>query len=356
MAMPVSRALRARHEGTLVHTGQHYDDALSAVFFEELSLPEPDHELGVGSGRRSRQIARVEKRLGAVLDADSPDVVVVYGDTNSTLGAALAAAGREIPLVHVEAGVRSFDPSMPEERNRRRIDRLADHLCAPTRDAAWHLRAEGVDGSIHFTGDVRRDAYGIVTGAGATSLDLRDRFGVERGAYVLATVHRAATTDEASDLRSVFAGLAGCDRPAICPLHPRTEGRLREYGLLAWVDSQVDLVDPVGYPAFLGLVERAGCVATDSGGVQREAMLAETPCVTLRDRTEWRETVRHGCNRLAGTDTADVRRAVDAAVGESVRRPPVERDVTARILDVLDRAADGEPALTAGRRGDRCGF
>jgi UDP-N-acetylglucosamine 2-epimerase (non-hydrolysing) len=207
---------------------------------------------------------------------------------------------------------------------------------------------------------VRRDAYEIVAANGATDTAVLDRLAVERGAYVLATIHRAASTDDAAALRSLFEGLAACRLPVVCPLHPRTEARLREYGLYAWVDSRIDLVDPVGYAAFLGLVEGAGCVATDSGGVQREAMLAETPCVTLRERTEWRETVRHGCNRLAGTDAADVRRAVDAAAGQSVRRPPTERDVTARVLDVLERAGDGTPQPAVGRphgtQGDRCRY
>lgn len=353
MAMPISRAIPERHDEVLVHTGQHYDDVLSDVFFDELDLPEPSHELGVGSARRSRQVAQVRSRLREVFEAEDPDVVVVYGDTNSTLGGALAASEHGVTLAHVEAGVRCFDRSMPEERNRLLTDRHADLLLAPTRQATRNLRSEGVSGSVTFTGDVRRDAFDLVAGTDSAKTDLFDRKEIQRGGYVLATVHRAANTDDEAVLCSVLRGLASSRPPVVLPLHPRTERRLREYDRYAWADSQVTIVDPVGYPEFLRLVENAGCVATDSGGVQREAMLAETPCVTLRETTEWVETVRKGYNCLAGTDAANIARAIDTAFQQPIRCPTSDRAVAPRIIDVLMTAPDSASAANWRERRER---
>ncbi|WP_336036820.1 non-hydrolyzing UDP-N-acetylglucosamine 2-epimerase [Halobacterium yunchengense] len=334
MATPVCRALDARgHEPTLVHTGQHYDDALSTVFFEELSLPEPTHHLGVGPGPRGEQVARAVDRLVPVLDAAAPDAVLVYGDTTSTLAGAVAAVAADAPLVHVEAGLRSGDWRMAEERTRVVVDHLADRRLAPTTDAVDALAAEGVTDGVHLTGDVRADAVRMARSVDPPSLpDTPDE-------YVLATVHRAETTDDAATLGAVLAGLADARRPVVLPLHPRTEDRLRTHGRYDWAADRLDLVAPTGYAAFLALLADASAVATDSGGVQREASYLGTPCVTLRGTTEWTGTVRRGHNVLVGTARDAVAAAVDAAVEEPTRQadPPV--GAAAAVVDALEARA-----------------
>lgn len=314
MATPVSRELAAAgHDERLVHTGQHHDDALSTTFFEELSLPAPDHHLGVGSTDRGGQVARAVARLEPILADETPDAVLVYGDTTSTLAGAIAAVATNTPLVHVEAGVRSDDWRMPEERTRVLVDHLADLRLAPTEYAAANLETEGVTAGVHVVGDVRGDAVASTRGLDPVApLDLPDE-------YVLATVHRAATTDDEATLRGVLAGLENARQPVVLPLHPRTADRLRAFDAHDWAADRVTLVDPTGYAAFLELLDGATAVATDSGGVQREASFLGTPCVTLRETTEWVGTVRHGHNVLAGTEPRAVATAVDAAAAEPGR-------------------------------------
>ncbi|MFC7164568.1 non-hydrolyzing UDP-N-acetylglucosamine 2-epimerase [Halospeciosus flavus] len=337
-AFPVSRALRRRHEGVLVHTGQHYDEELSDVFFEELDIPEPDYNLGVGSAPHGEQTAAVMRRLDDVLDAEDPDVVLVYGDTNSTLAAALVAGKRDTALAHVEAGLRSGDRSMPEEVNRLLTDHVADHNYAPAEGAADQLRAEGVAGEVFVTGDVMYDAVLAARDrdfGGSTALD---DHGVDPDEFVLATVHRAANTDDPERLASVLDGLAATDDPVVLPLHPRTENALDEYGLAERAAAELDLVDPLGYLDFLRLLSAARTVATDSGGVQKEAFYLDTPCVTLREETEWVETVDARWNTLVGADTAAI---VDALDGERPRpeKPSLygDGDAAGRIAEALDR-------------------
>lgn len=338
MASPVSDALaNAGHEEVLVHTGQHYDELLSDVFFRELDLPSRTRELGVGSAPRHQQIHAMTDGIEAVVTNEQPDVVLVYGDTNSTCAGAMAAATSETPLAHVEAGVRSFDRSMPEERNRLLTDRLADLLLAPTRAAVTNLSRAGLYGTVRRIGDVRRDALATVRDATARTTP-HESLPVEPGEYVLATVHRKATVTDPGTLRSVFRGLANARSPVVVPLHPNTADRLRAAGVYSRLDSQLNLVDPVGYPAFVRLLEQARCVATDSGGVQREAMMLGTPCVTIRERTEWPETVSCGSNVLVGTDADAIREEVDRAVDRSIHpiRPPT--GVSRRIVRVLGSA------------------
>jgi UDP-N-acetylglucosamine 2-epimerase (non-hydrolysing) len=301
-AFPVSRRLRADHEEVLIHTGQHYDEALSGVFFEELDIPEPEYNLGVGSGDHAPQTAEMMRLLDEVIAEEAPDAVLVYGDTNSTLAAALVAAKREPALAHVEAGLRSGKWSMPEEVNRVLTDRCSDLLLAPSEGAAATLREGDARGEVVVTGDVMYDAV----------LAVRDRALGEStpppipdlvpGEYVLATVHRAANTDDPDRLAGILDGLAAVDAPVVLPLHPRTEAALDEHGLAERAAAELRLVDPVGYVAFLRLLADAAAVATDSGGVQKEAFYLDTPCVTLRDETEWVETVDSGWNVLVGSD------------------------------------------------------
>ncbi|NIB98416.1 UDP-N-acetylglucosamine 2-epimerase (non-hydrolyzing) [Halobacterium sp. R2-5] len=342
MATPVSRELAAAgHATTLVHTGQHHDDALSTVFFEELALPTPDHYLGIGSASRGEQVARAVERLTPILADAEPDAVLVYGDTTSTLAGAFAAVTTNTPLVHVEAGLRSGDWRMSEERTRVLVDHLADLRFAPTRDAADTLAEEGVTRGVHRAGDVRGDAVAMARDLAPTDVpDVPEE-------YVLATVHRARTTDDEPTLRGVLAGLADARPPVVLPIHPRTADRLRAFGRYDWAAERVTLVEPTGYAAFLALLEDAAAVATDSGGIQREAAYLGTPCVTLRETTEWAGTVRSGDNVLAGTDPEAVTAAVDAAAAERARDADPPTGAAVDIVATLERWVSDAPSADA---------
>ncbi|WIV67213.1 non-hydrolyzing UDP-N-acetylglucosamine 2-epimerase [Natrialbaceae archaeon AArc-T1-2] len=309
-AAAVSHRLRRHHEETLVHTGQHYDRELSEVFFEELSLPRPEYNLGVGSGSHASQTAAVMTRLEDVLEAERPDVVLVYGDTNSTLAGALVAAKTSSALAHVEAGLRSRDRTMPEEVNRILTDHCSDVLFAPSRSAERNLEREGITEDVFVPGDVMYDTLlqvrDRIESTDPGPLETSDDAGlgsveVPRN-YVLATVHRASNTDDPDRLRGIVDGLRRIPEPVVFPAHPRTVDALHEYGLWERATDGIDVVDPVGYLTFVRLVAGADCVATDSGGIQKEAFYLDTPCITLREHTEWTETVDAGWNRLVGTD------------------------------------------------------
>jgi UDP-N-acetylglucosamine 2-epimerase len=309
-AAAVSGPLRAEHEELLVHTGQHYDDELSTIFVEELAVPAPEVELGLGGGTNTEQTARMLAALGDLLRARAPDAVLVYGDTNSTLAGALAAAQARIPVAHVEAGMRSFDRAMPEELNRVLADHVADLLLVSSGVAADNLAREGVAGEVRVVGDVMVDVARLLgPRARADDGPLREA-GVTAGEYVLATAHRAGTVDDPARLQRLVELLLGLEQPVVLPLHPRTRARLRDAGLLDRLAAGTILRPPLGYLAFTALLTRAHAVLTDSGGVQKEAYLAGVPCVTLRDRTEWVETVDSGWNVLVDLDAAAARAAV----------------------------------------------
>jgi UDP-N-acetylglucosamine 2-epimerase (non-hydrolysing)/UDP-GlcNAc3NAcA epimerase len=303
-AAAVSGPLRAVYEEVLVHTGQHYDDALSDVFFRELGLAWPDRELGIGDGSNTSQTARMLAALEPLLHHLDPDAVLVYGDTNSTLAGALAAAQRGVPIAHVEAGMRSFDRSMPEELNRVLCDRMSALLLCASETAAENLRAESAHGAIEVVGDVMVDvALSWREHAGALD-DALARHRLRRGGYLLLTAHRAGNVDDAERLRTLVGLIEALPPPAIFPLHPRTSARLREAGLYDRLRSVPGLTvtEPLGYVEFAALVHGARAVLTDSGGVQKEAYLAAVPCVTLRANTEWVETVQSGWNTLVDLD------------------------------------------------------
>ncbi len=300
-AAAVSRRLRDVHDEVLVHTGQHHDDELSAVFFAELDLPAPDHWLGVSGATNTSQLGRMLAALEPLLEADA---VLVYGDTNSTLAGALAAADRSIPVVHVEAGMRSFDRTMPEERNRVLCDQLAALLLCSSAGAALNLRREAVPGRVEVVGDVMVDvARAFQPRARERGQPLAD-LGVAPGAYLLATAHRAANVDDPARLERLVELLEAIEEPIVLPLHPRTRARARAAGLEARLRRAAIVSPPLGYLDFTALLCQARAVLTDSGGVQKEAYLAGVPCLTLRAETEWVETVAAGWNTLVGLDPA----------------------------------------------------
>jgi UDP-GlcNAc3NAcA epimerase len=304
-AAPLSRAVAAwegspRLTETLVHTGQHYDEDMAGGFFRELSLAEPVH-LGVGSGSHGAQTGRALELLDGLIADRRPDVVVVYGDTNSTLAGALAAAKLQVPVAHVEAGLRSWNPEMPEEINRRLTDHLAALLLCPCPRAAATLAGEGITTGVVVTGDVNLDAMLLQLPAEADQAAVLARFGVAAGGFALATVHRAENTDVPARFEGIVEALrriAAAGLPVLFPVHPRTLPRLTARGL----PEGVRAVKPVGFRDLLSLARHARVGLTDSGGVQKELFWLGTPCVTLRRETEWMETLEEGRNVLAGND------------------------------------------------------
>ena len=331
---------------TLVHTGQHYDANMSDVFFEELDIPPPAHHLGIGGGGHGAMTGQMLAAIEALLQTDRPDVLMVYGDTNSTLAGALAAAKLHIPVAHVEAGLRSFNKRMPEEINRILADNCADLLFTPTATATQNLLHEGMDRSrIVECGDVMFDAalhFGqraAAVGAGAA------RFDLPPGGYVLATVHRQENTDDPARLAAIVGGLAqvAAELPVVLPLHPRTRARLQASDQDAAL-AALTIIDPVGYLDMVGLEKDAAVIATDSGGVQKEAFFHKVPCVTLRDETEWVELVEAGWNRLVTpVDAATIRAAVLLAVGMSGKavEPYGSGDAAGVICAALKERTDG---------------
>jgi UDP-GlcNAc3NAcA epimerase len=319
-AAAVSGPLRAEHEEVLVHTGQHYDDVLSAVFFAELGLAQPDRELQIGGGSNTSQTARMLAALEPLLDELRPDAALVYGDTNSTLAGGLAAAQAHIPVVHVEAGMRSFERAMPEELNRVLTDHLSELLLCASEVSAANLRAESVAGGIEVVGDVMVDvALRRLPGARADTQTL-EKHGVRPGEYLLCTAHRAGNVDDPARLRRLVQLLRALPGPVVLPLHPRTRARLQDAGLLeelAGTDGMT-LTEPLGYVQLSALLCQAQAVVTDSGGIQKEAYLAGVPCVTLRASTEWVETVDAGWNTLVDLDPR-------AALAALARQPPADR-------------------------------
>lgn len=310
-AAPLSRALRANMSEVLVHSGQHYDPELADLFFDELDIPTPDHALEVGPGSPNAQIAHMIARLDPLIAEMAPDLVMVYGDTTTTLAGALAAAKRDVPIAHVEAGLRSFVKTMPEEQNRIVTDHLSQLLFVPTRVAVQNLAREGITDGVHVVGDVMYDAARLFAPVAATRPG-PSAYGLQANEYVLITVHRAAATDTLAALQSLVAVLQAIEEPAIFPVHPRTRNKLETAGLWAQVEAipNLHLAPPVGYLDFTALLTTARAIVTDSGGVQKEAYFHAVPCVTLRDETEWVEIADGGFSILTGLDPAKVRAAL----------------------------------------------
>lgn len=306
-AAPVSRALRREHEEILVHTGQHYDPMMSDVFFSELAIPAPDVTLHVGSAPHGAQTGRMLEGVESVLLRERPEAVLVYGDTNSTLAGALASSKLGIPLVHVEAGLRSGVRDMPEEINRVLTDRLSALCLCPNDAAVANLAAEGIRDGVLVVGDVMLDALRDAADRVEHESERLARFGLRHGAYVIATVHRAANTDDAVRLEAIVRALGAVgtpEYPVVWPMHPRTAALLESRGLA--IPAGIRLVPALGYLDLVAVLKSARLAITDSGGLQKEAYWLGVPCVTLRDETEWTETVASGWNTLAGADESRI--------------------------------------------------
>ncbi len=305
----------------IIHTGQHFDANMSSIFFSELGIPEPTHNLEVMGGSHGAMTGRMMEKLETVMLAEKPDGVLIYGDTNSTLAGALVAVKLHIPLFHVEAGLRSFNRAMPEEINRIVSDQLSEQLFCPTRLSISNLQKEGITKGVHHVGDVMYDATLFASESARAQSDILDQIGVEDGDYLLCTLHRAENTDDEQRFRKVITFLeeAATDRVMVFPVHPRTKQVMQKYGI---TPKGIKLIDPVGYFDIHRLLAGTVGVYTDSGGLQKEAYFHKAPCVTLRDETEWVETIESGWNRLWTSEDYRTSRLniTDYGEGESARK------------------------------------
>lgn len=309
-AAVVSRALqqfKETAEEKIIHTGQHFDANMSDIFFEELDIPRPHFHLGVGGGTHGQNTGRMMEKIEAVLLEEKPSKVLVYGDTDSTLAGAVAAVKLHIPVAHVEAGLRSFNKKMPEEINRILTDHAADILFTPTATATAHALAEGIAGEkIQQVGDVMYDA--ALYYASKTGNNILEKLCLQPKQFILTTLHRAENVDDKKRLQQILTGLANSNMPVVLPLHPRTKKRLQDFGLA--LPPNISIIEPTGYLEMILLEKNAALIATDSGGVQKEAYFHKTPCVTMRDETEWVELVEAGANILTGADENKIETAI----------------------------------------------
>lgn len=313
---PLSRELRKEHNEILVHTGQHYDYVMSKCFFDELEIPVPDYNLGIGSGSHGKQTGAMLAELERILERERPEAVVVYGDTNSTLAGALAASKMGISIAHVEAGLRSFDRTMPEEINRVLTDHVSDLLFVPTRAGAQNLRDEGITRGVHRAGDVMVDALNDARKSCSAS-EVLGTLGLEKLEYLVLTLHRAGNTGDPSKVVSVLKTAAKAKMPVVFPIHPRTRKLLAESGSMGRLPSNIMIIDPLGYVEMIALVSSARTLLTDSGGLQKESFILGTRCLTLRENTEWTETLVDGRNMLVGLN--------EGKIEEGISLPPLKR-------------------------------
>ncbi|MFC3210893.1 non-hydrolyzing UDP-N-acetylglucosamine 2-epimerase [Planomicrobium okeanokoites] len=295
----VSRVLRESFTEVLVNTGQHYDYKMAGVFFDELKIPKPDYDLGIGSAPHGRQTGRMMIAVEEVVEKEKPDVILVYGDTNSTLAGAIVASKLHIPIVHIEAGLRSYNKEMPEEINRVLTDHISTLLFAPTDNAVKNLKTEGITAGVYQVGDVMYDAVKFNIGLAEERYSLKD-YGLDQKNYILGTIHRADNTDNPKKLSAILNSFSKIKETVFLPLHPRTKKMIEENGFNSILvnSGNIRVVEPISYLEMLFLEKNAKMIVTDSGGVQKEAYFAKVPCLTLRDQTEWVETVEAGWNQL----------------------------------------------------------
>lgn len=307
-AAAVSNKLRKNHEEVLVHTGQHYDNNMSDIFFDELGIPKPNYNLNIGSGNHGYQTGKMLMELESLYLKEKPDLVLVYGDTNSTLAGALAASKLLIPVAHIEAGLRSFNMKMPEEQNRVLTDHISKYLFAPTDTAIKNLKNENITENVFNTGDVMFDAIKLFKEkALETSTVLIDN-NISPNEYILSTIHRAENTNDINRLKNIINALNECEKNIVLPLHPRTHKFIKDYGLT--INDNIKIIAPVGYLDMINLENNSQKIVTDSGGVQKEAYFLQKPCITMRDETEWIETVENGWNTIVGSNKEKILDAI----------------------------------------------
>lgn len=311
-AAPVSKVLRTEFNEILIHTGQHYDSNMSDIFFEELKIPKPDYNLKIGSGGHGKMTGEMLIKLEEIFINEKPDFVLVYGDTNSTLAGALAASKLLIPVIHIEAGLRSFNMNMPEEQNRILTDHVSSILFAPTETAIENLKNEGLGSIAINIGDVMYDAVLNFTKLANQQSTILSKLNLKSGEYILATIHRAENTNDINRLRRIIDALGTVENTIVLPIHPRTKKYINEYNLI--LGDNIVCIDPVGYLDMLSLESNAVKIVTDSGGVQKEAYFMGKPCITMRDETEWVETVKVGWNKIVGTDKNKIVDAINEFV------------------------------------------
>ncbi|SFC85937.1 non-hydrolyzing UDP-N-acetylglucosamine 2-epimerase [Clostridium uliginosum] len=307
-AATISNKIRKKNTEILVHTGQHYDNNMSDIFFEELGIPKPDYNLSIGSSNHGHQTGNMLIALEDIYLKEKPDMVLVYGDTNSTLAGSLCASKLLIPVAHIEAGLRSFNRAMPEEQNRILTDHISDLLFVPTLTAQKNLAAENITKGVYNTGDVMYDAINLFKERAKKVSTIVETLDLTPESYILSTIHRAENTDSIERLTSIISALSNCNEKIILPLHPRTKKFIEEYNLP--IGDNIKIIDPVGYLEMVSLENNSKKILTDSGGVQKEAYFLKKPCITMRDETEWVETVQNGWNTIVGSDSNKILDAI----------------------------------------------
>ena len=307
-AAAVSSKLRQKHEEILVHTGQHYDNNMSDIFFTELGIPKPNYNLNIGSGNHGFQTGKMLMKLEELYLKEKPDLILVYGDTNSTLAGALTASKLLIPIAHIEAGLRSFNMNMPEEQNRVLTDHISKYLFAPTDTAVKNLKNENITKNVYNTGDVMFDAIKLFKEKALKTSSVLKENNITPNGYILSTIHRAENTNDIARLKNIIDALNESDKAIVLPLHPRTHKFINDYGIK--INTNIKIIEPVGYLDMINLENNAQKIVTDSGGVQKEAYFMKKPCITMRDETEWVETVENGWNIITGSNKEKILDAI----------------------------------------------
>lgn len=332
---PVSRVLRTKHQELVVHTGQHYDANMSDIFFDELNIPKPNYYLGVGSGNHGKQTGEMMTKIEEIVLSESPDFLMVYGDTNSTLAGALVASKLHVPVIHIEAGLRSFNKKMPEEINRILTDHVSEFLFCPTETAVKNLRNENITRNIFNTGDVMYDAVLYNRELAKRKSNILKENELTEKNYLLVTIHRAENTDSKQNMENILSAFSKIEDDMVWPMHPRTKKRLTLYGLDLNAIPNLKVIDPVGYIDMLSLEAHARKIITDSGGVQKESYFMGVPCVTIREQTEWVETLEEDANILVGTDESKILKAVLKEVFPSYKNFFGEGSASEKIVDLI---------------------
>ncbi|WP_416729651.1 non-hydrolyzing UDP-N-acetylglucosamine 2-epimerase [Fictibacillus sp. JL2B1089] len=336
-AAPVSRALRESHTEIIVHTGQHYDANMSDIFFEELHIPKPDYHLGVGSGNHGKQTGQMLADIETIILDEKPDYLLVYGDTNSTLAGSLAAAKLHIPVIHIEAGLRSFNKKMPEEINRIMTDHVSEFLFCPTDTAVKNLHDENIKHNVINVGDVMYDAVEYNRKLAADKSVILQKHDLKSKGFLLITVHRAENTDNLENITNILKAFSEIEDQKVWPIHPRTKHKLESMGFdLASIPNLL-VIEPVGYLDMLTLENHAKKILTDSGGVQKEAYFMQVPCVTLREQTEWVETLESEANILVGTDVHAILEATRKEVNPTYKEVFGDAKASEKIVQAIQQ-------------------